>query len=98
MFKKNDKVFVRAWQEMLEDERVLQDHNGNLYEKDKLSNSFVKDMNRYCGSPAVVEEVTADGGYYLRFGDEIPLYVFRDWMLEEAEGSVKVYFVGSGDE
>ena len=96
MFKKNDKVFVRAWQEMLEDESVVQDYKGNLCEKDKLSNSFVKDMKRYCGSPAVVEEVTADGGYYLRFkDDEIPLYVFRDWMIEEAEGSVTVYFVRS---
>lgn len=94
MFKKNDKVFVRAWDEMLADERVREDQNGNLCEKDKLSNSFVKDMKRYCGSPAVVNEVTADGGYYLRFkNDEISLYVFRDWTLEEAEDSVKVYFV-----
>ena len=99
MFKKNDKVFVREWNEMLADERVKQDHKGDLFEKDKPGNSFVKDMKRYCGSAAIIAEVTDDGGFYLMFHDEeIPLYVFRDWMLEEAEGSVKVIFVGRDDD
>lgn len=99
MFKKNDKVLVRMWDEMLSDERIQQDHKGNLFEKDKPCNSFVKDMKRYCGSSAIVAEVTEDGGFYLMFRDEeIPLFVFRDWMLEEAEGSVKVIFVRRDDE
>lgn len=78
---------------MLADERVLQDHNGNLYEKDKPSKSFMKDMKRYCGSAAVVIENTEDGGVYLAFGEEKPGYIFRDWMLEEADRSVNVIFV-----
>ena len=98
-FNVGDKVHVKLWDEMLGDERVREDHRGNLFEADKPGNSFVKDMKRYCGSAAVVEEVTEDGGYYLRFkNDEIPLYLFRDWMLKEADGSVKVFFVSGGDE
>ena len=97
-YEKGDKVYVRAWQEMQEDERVLRDHKGNLYEKDKPGNSFVKSMRRYCGSAAEIDEVTEDGGFRLVFGDyEKPGYIFREWAIEPGEKSVTVYIVEKGD-
>ena len=98
-FNVGDKVFVKLWDEMMEDKRVQEDHKGNLFEKDKPQYSFNKGMKRFCGSAALVKEITDKGEIYLFFDSfENVGYMFREWMLEPAEEKRTVFIVSGGDE
>ena len=97
-FNVGDKVFVKLWDEMLEDENVAIDHRGDICERG-TSYSFNKGMKRFCGSAALVKEITNKGEIYLFFDSfENVGYMFREWMLEPAEEKRTVFIVSVGDE
>ena len=92
-FKVGDKVTVKTWDEMLEEEQVHIDSGGNLHEMG-TSYSFTKYMKRFCGSAAIVTSVSDDGEIGLFFdGFENVKFKFREWMLDLTERSIKVYMV-----
>lgn len=81
-FKVGDKVSVKTWNEMLENERVQLDHRGDIWETGR-SYTFGKRMRRFCGRVAIVREINLNNEIKLcfnEFGDVE--FIFRDWMLE----------------
>lgn len=92
-----DKVFVKAWDEMAESKDVVLDSRGDLREKG-TSYSFTKYMKRYCGSAAIVTEISENGEISLFFdGFENTGFKFREWMLEAEDKTIKVFMVTNGD-
>ncbi len=97
-FNVGDKVYVKLWDEMCEEDCTFVDHRGDICEKG-TSYSFNKAMRKYCASAAMVKEITGKGEIYLFFDVfENVGYIFREWMLEPAEEKRTVYFVQGGDE
>ena len=87
-FKKGDRVKVKSWRTMAEDSRVHIDGTGAISEL-MAPYSFSRVMGqKYCKcTAAVVAESKEKEELLLLFdGEERPEpYIFREWMLEEAE-------------
>ena len=92
-FNVGDKILVKTWNEMLENERVQLDHRGDLYEKG-TSYSFNKDMKKFCGRMAVILSVSEKIEFKLFFDEfEGVEFLFRDWMMEAEDKTIKVFMV-----
>lgn len=92
-FKVGDKVSVKTWNEMLEDEQVHIDAGGNLSEKG-TSYSFDTFMKRFCGRMAIILSVNEKNEIKLFFDEfEGVKFLFREWMLKAEEDTTTVYLV-----
>ena len=81
MFKKDDKVRIKRWKEMMQVDGIQVDASGDLKEVG-TGHSFTKDMRKFCSMSALVVSVDEHG---------IELYIndfglvnnrFYEWMLE----------------
>ena len=80
-FKVGDRVKVKPWKRMAQDDRVYIDSHGDITDK-ALPYSFTREMERFCNCPATVHSTDNEGNIYLRFDGTRALCIFRDWMIE----------------
>lgn len=80
-FKKGDKVKVKPWKRMAQDDRVYIDSRGDITDK-ALPYSFTREMERFCKCPATVHSIDDEGNIYLKLDNTRAVCMFRDWMLE----------------
>ena len=96
--KTGDKVTIKTWDEMAGKENIILDSRGSLCEKG-TSYSFTKYMKRFCGSAAIVTDVSDNGEISLFFDEfENANFKFREWMLDLEERSITVFMVTNDEE